>query len=74
MAALPAGTCSPALLALDLGPGSGSGGLNQWAGPGGSSVQLGPGRFRDFVILWGRVVAILPLFEELQRGEDPVGS
>ena len=42
VASRPAGSCSPGFLALDLGPGSGSCRLKQWAGPGpGSLVRFG---------------------------------
>ena len=47
VASRPAGSCSPAFLALDLGPGSGSGRLKQWVGPGPrflGSVRFGLGR------------------------------
>lgn len=72
VASRPAGSCSPALLALDLGPGSGSGRLKAvgWARaqvPWFGSVR--PWSLFPFVILWGRVVAILRFLEELQRGK-----
>lgn len=42
VASRPAGSCSPAFLGLDLGPGSGSCRLKQRAGPGpGSLVRFG---------------------------------
>lgn len=44
-----------------------------WAGPGLKS-SIVPWLRLPLVILWERVVAILPLLEELQRGEDPVGT
>ena len=67
MASRRAGSCSPALL-LDLGPGSGSSRLNQVPGFGSTLVAV---PFRYFM---GQGSSNPTLLEELQRGEDPVGT